>query len=540
MPQDDHDNFASPNDVNPQDTPRPAPTPKQSPTPTPSPTPSPAYDDQPAYESFDDHDTSGHDPSDETLHGEMDDSYDEAYDQASESPYKASRDTDSEPARDGQQDDFASDSTDITQDGDIGHHDAHADADTDKIAASSIAQPSSRVSSPRLRRKVHPRQAWGPPWLTPVSHRTQIDTFWLMIAMLMLALGVIFFGWRAMLSVSAAWLATLATYLVAAMIIKVFKPKRMPDSSLHVLTMGLFLGVSLPVMRDPWIPICAGMLLGLLCHGIGRSHRVRIHPVAAALVLAWVLPNLVGQHSNWQWSSRTMVTEPAVLQLDHVILGDLYNTPNYRLPLSAWWENATFGRSDATRRPEPMDVLLNKTNNIPSYPNRLADLLSQSKLPRVEELLIGCVPGPIGATSKAVIIVIGLVLMYRRISWWTMAVAGIGASLVMLAMLPVSVDQRWTLMAVQLWHMGPALAFVYIGYFLLASPLLWILLILAPSTAPMSSRGKVYYGLLIGAGTIVAVWYTGNWAGGFIALMVASLFSRPLDALQQSPMHKAR
>lgn len=434
------------------------------------------------------------------------------------------------------------------QDDHRNHHDHHDDSevpaqledDDSSSADSSSSSSSSRTSSPRLRRSVHPRQAWGPPWLTPISHRTQIDTFWLMIAMLMLALGVIFFGWRAMLSVSAAWLATLATYLVVTMIIQVFVPKRMPDSSLHVLTMGLFLGVSLPVMRDPWIPIGAGVLLGLLCHGIGRSHRVRIHPVAAALVLAWVIPNIVGQHTQWQWSQRTMITEPAVLQLDHVILGDLYNTPTVRMPLAAWWEDTSFGRSDAIRRPEPLDVLLSPQSDIARNPNRLADLLSQAKLPRVEELLIGCVPGPIGATSKAVIIVIGLLLMYRRISWWTMAVAGIGAALVMLAVIPIYADHRWTLMAVQIWNMGPALAFVYVGYFLLASPLLWILLILAPSTAPMSSRGKIYYGLIIGGGTILAIWLTGNWAGGFIALMLASLFSRPLDALQQSPMIKAR
>lgn len=396
-----------------------------------------------------------------------------------------------------------------------------------------------RVTAPRLRRTVHPRQAWGPPWLMPISHRTQIDTFWLMIAMLMLALGVLFFGWRAMLSVSAAWLATLATYLLLAMIVQVFRPKRLPDSSLHVLTMGLLMGVSLPVMRDPWIPIGAGMLLGILCHGIGRSHRVRIHPVAAALVLAWVIPNMIGQHSQWQWSERAMTTEPVVLQLDRLVLGDLYDTSKLRQPYSVWWEGISHGGYDAAARPEPMHELLSQTNDIPRYPHRLADLLSQSKLPRVAELLIGCVPGPIGATSKAVILIIGLVLIYRRISWWTMAAAGTGAALLMLALIPIHADERWTLMAVQIWHMGPALAFVYIGYFILASPLLWILLILAPSTAPMSSHGKIYYGLIIGAGTILAIWYTNNWAGGYIALMLASVFSRPLDALQQSPMHKA-
>jgi Na+-transporting NADH:ubiquinone oxidoreductase subunit B len=190
------------------------------------------------------------------------------------------------------------------------------------------------------------------------------------------------------------------------------------------------------------------------------------------------------------------------------------------------------------QRPEPMSVLLEP--DIPQHPSRLADELSKSRLPRVEELLLGCVPGPIGATSKAVIILLGLILMYRRISWWTMGLGGVLAAMVMVACLPVRVHDHWTLLAVQIRQMGLSLGFVYVGYFILAGPLLWILLILAPSTAPMSSRGRVYYGIIIGAGVILAIWLAGSWSGGYIALLVASIFTRPLDALQRSPMLSVR
>lgn len=370
-----------------------------------------------------------------------------------------------------------------------------------------------------------------------MSHRTQIDTFWLLVAILLLALGTIFFGWRAMLSVSAAWLATLATYLIAAMGLQIFWPKRLPDSSLHVLTMGLLLGLSLPVMRQPWIPILAGVMLGLLCHIIGRSHTIRIHPVAAALVLVWVIPLFIS-HGREGNASRELTTEPAVLNLDHVILGDLYNTPSTPTPLAVWWEDASTGRSHAQRKPEPIRILLKQ--NIPQNPALLPDLLSSNRLPRVEEMLIGCVPGPIGATSKAVIIVLGLYLMYRRLSWWPMAAGGVLAAVAMLFVMPLYVGQHLTILSVRLWDMGFALAFVYVGYFLLAGPFLWILLILAPSTAPMSARGKIYYGLVIGAGVTLAMWITGSWSSAYIALLVASAFTRPLDALQRSPMLEGR
>jgi Na+-transporting NADH:ubiquinone oxidoreductase subunit NqrB len=382
-------------------------------------------------------------------------------------------------------------------------------------------------SRPRSARP-HPRQAWGPPWLAPISHRS----------CLMLSLGVIFFGWRGMLGASATWLATLVTYLMVAMACQVFWPRRQNDSSLHVLTMGLLLGVSLPVMRDPMIPIIAGVALGLACHVIGRSHRLRIHPVAAVIVLVWVVPLLVSQQSSAPYAGRSMTTEPAVLKLDHVILGDLYDLPVMPAPMGAWWEDVTLHSHHAMRRPEPVRMLLG--SDIPGEPGRLADLLSQSKLPRVEELLLGCVPGPVGATSKAIIIILGLYIIYRGLAWWPMAAGGMLAATLTLLLLPIRVDGHWTLLGMRIVEMGLSVGFVFVGYVLLASPLLWILMILAPVTAPMSSSGKILYGLIIGAAGMMAMYYSGLWPAAFLGLLLASALTRSLDALQRSPMLQGR
>ena len=61
------------------------------------------------------------------------------------------------------------------------------------------------------------------------------------------------------------------------------------DSSLHVLALGLLLGLSLPVVCDSFIPGFAGVVMGAICFGVGRSRKVRVHPVAATMVIFWLL-----------------------------------------------------------------------------------------------------------------------------------------------------------------------------------------------------------------------------------------------------------
>ena len=124
----------------------------------------------------------------------------------------------------------------------------------------------------------------GAPWLAPVVHRTQIDVQWLVVALAMLTVGLVFFGWRGMACVCTAAFSTLATYLLAALLMKIIRPHRREDSSLHALVLGLLLGLSLPTMYDMTVPLLAGLLLGILMVFTGRSHRLRLHPPIA---LAW-------------------------------------------------------------------------------------------------------------------------------------------------------------------------------------------------------------------------------------------------------------
>ena len=69
---------------------------------------------------------------------------------------------------------------------------------------------------------------------------------------------------------------------------------------------------------------------------------------------------------------------------------------------------------------------------------------------------------------------------------------------------------------------------------LLASPLLMFVFILAPITAPMTARGRVVYGAILGSSLIITQWILQNPQAAPLSLLVASALARPLDALRLS------
>jgi Na+-translocating ferredoxin:NAD+ oxidoreductase RnfD subunit len=110
----------------------------------------------------------------------------------------------------------------------------------------------------------------------------------------------------------------------------------------------------------------------------------------------------------------------------------------------------------------------------------------------------------------------------------------LGALLIM----PIQSPDGWTIVMVKLFALEPAVAVTYVSYILLASPLAFIALILAPITAPTSNFGRVIYGLIIGAGLILAQWTLHSPGSTYLSLLAASALARPLDWLHPRPFAK--
>src|SRR5690554_1663007 len=121
----------------------------------------------------------------------------------------------------------------------------------------------------------------GPPWLAPLWSRTEIDLQWLAVGFVMLGSALVFFGWRAMLSVTVTAVVCVIVFVLWRKALQLIRPNGPQDSSLHALVLGVLGGLSMPAVTQPSMPVLAGILLGILAGVIGRTHRLRIHPVAA-------------------------------------------------------------------------------------------------------------------------------------------------------------------------------------------------------------------------------------------------------------------
>lgn len=62
-----------------------------------------------------------------------------------------------------------------------------------------------------------------------------------------------------------------------------------------------------------------------------------------------------------------------------------------------------------------------------------------SELVGIDELLVSAVPGPVGATSRWLLILLGLYLMYRRLANWAVSVVAILAAIGTMMLMPVRI-----------------------------------------------------------------------------------------------------
>ncbi len=391
------------------------------------------------------------------------------------------------------------------------------------------------VSSPN-RRVTTGAPDWGPPWIGPIHHRDQIDLLWLLAALLMLASGLVFFGWRALLGVCTTSLATLLTYGVGSAVFKQIKPNVMLDSHLHALVLGLFMGLTLPAQCSGQTAFVAGLLAGLAAHVVGRSHRVRCHPVAVVILAGGLWGTYGHVHGPFQEIARYQ-SAGAVLRPERVVVGDLCQITE-GLDHRPWLTARAPAAGDALARVEPITLLTTYRRDMLRDRSMLAGVLGTGRVVPLTDLVLGAVPGPAGGTSRVLLIAIGLYLMYRRLAWWPMALAALVACLTTLLVMPVTHENQGTLVALRLAGMGKTATITYLAYEILASPLALVLMILAPQTAPVSASGKLIYGTIIGCGMILAQWFLAPPFAPFVGLFVAGLLSRPLDALHQGPFLK--
>jgi hypothetical protein len=187
------------------------------------------------------------------------------------------------------------------------------------------------------------------------------------------------------------------------------------------------------------------------------------------------------------------------------------------------------------RRSDPGRLIAREQRRMLVDGDLLPSMLADGRLPAMQEMVIGAVPGPIGGTSPAVLIFVGLYLMYRQMASWRGALAALVGALAAWLILPLWIDKTLTIPLLCLVDLGILGSITLMGYVVLSQPLPLIVLVLAPSVQPLARRGRIAFGLLLGAAVVTAIWFIGRPEAGYLGLVAVGLFSRSLDRLHRSP-----
>ncbi|MEX0655695.1 MAG: RnfABCDGE type electron transport complex subunit D [Phycisphaeraceae bacterium] len=363
-----------------------------------------------------------------------------------------------------------------------------------------------------------------PPWLPPVHDRRLIDRQWLLVALLLLAWGLLFFGYRAAVSVALTMVVTVAVHALAGWGRRSLGLGRPREARGFVVVLGLLGGLALPVTGGGvgawgW-PVVAGVVVGLSAVWVGRSHAVRLHPVAvlgAVMLLAGVV------------TARGATPVEAVLWPAHTLAGDVADVGDPVRGPHPWvrWEADA---SDAAARPWLERLVLAEQRQWLASPERMRRQSGEGVLPAMEDVLLGAVPGGVGTTGVALLVGLGLYLVYRRLSSGVMLTAALLGAVGMLLVMPVRTEAGWTVVAGALAEPGPAMGLMWVTYALLGTSLVWMVCVLAPMGMPMGWRGRAVYGAIVGAGGVAALWGIGEPWAGYAGLVAAGLVARPLDA----------
>lgn len=368
-------------------------------------------------------------------------------------------------------------------------------------------------------------------WLHVVTSRVRLDARWLTVVATMTIAAWVFFGWRALLSVILTTVGATVMFLIIARIVRLIRRRYQPDPLLHVVTVAMLTGLCLPVFVDQLIPFLAGMSVGALSHVFGRSHRVRLHVVALVVLAVWFIPAMVRGNGPSEATRTHFHWYTNVLNPSHVMTGDLA-ADHPPVSRQLWWEQITPSTGEAAIRMADVDALiLRERSRMIEHEWVMVNMLSSGELPRLEDLLLGAVPGPVGATSRALMLLLMLYLIYRRLSRWSVPVyAFVSAAMTLMLMVALFADHDM-LVITRLVQIRPAVAVTYVTYMLLGTPLLLIFGILAPMTMPITRWGRAVYGIMLGTFAMAFMWVTGVPAAAYFALVIVSLLSRPLDRL---------
>jgi Na+-translocating ferredoxin:NAD+ oxidoreductase RnfD subunit len=355
-----------------------------------------------------------------------------------------------------------------------------------------------------------------------------------------LAAGLLFYGWRALLTV----VVVLTSAAVAGRIWHCIGRRGRDMTMLHTMWVALLLAMALPphllsFTRDSmgasaWLLVAAGVLLGVILWLVRGPAGTAIHPaVVTYLLLAAAFYSALVPNN--------------VLQRERLFVGDVLDTANDAAPpggANPWWltRPRTVGH-DAIRTTPAAESLQNYTS-VRRDPNERGTLLLQGllrdRLPPLEDLVVAGNPGPIGTSSAIFVITGGLFLLYRGVIDWRIPLLVILSAFVALLVMPIPIQitdigARWSWLAMREPAVGWAVAITFANYQMASSPLLFMAFFLAtsPQVRPITGRGRILFAVATGVLAAAMQLYVSVAWGAYLALLVVGLLTPIADRVFQ-------
>jgi Na+-translocating ferredoxin:NAD+ oxidoreductase RnfD subunit len=354
-------------------------------------------------------------------------------------------------------------------------------------------------------------------------------------AMFPLIAGLLVYGWRA-LGAIAVVLATASGAVFAWQRIGSRGAQLRYD---HVIWLGVLLAMTLPAHlfggQDPltrhvlWPILAAGGIVLVmsiwLLGGIGAG---RVHPVLVTYLLLFIFfrENLVPMYA---------------LERRQAFYGDIFDTmsaESYAATTQPWLDNPDVPSHAAFKVIPASEKLAAYTRGGDANDRTWTslDALLRDQMPRLEDLIVGGQPAPIGCASAAALIIGGLFLLRKRLIDYRVPLVIFIFAVAALIILPVpvvirenEVIGRWVAMSDK--GVGWKVGLTLVSYELMAGPLVFTAFFLATSSAvrPIARRARVIYAALIGLLAAVFQLYVSVSIGPYLALLTASLFTPTLD-----------
>jgi Na+-translocating ferredoxin:NAD+ oxidoreductase RnfD subunit len=347
--------------------------------------------------------------------------------------------------------------------------------------------------------------------------------------------GLLVYGWRALGAIAVVVLAS-ASGVWAWQRIGSRGAQLRYD---HAMWMGLLLAMALPAHlfggRDPvsghalWPILAAGGLMLVvsiwLLGGIGAG---RVHPVLLTYLVLFIF-------------FKDALVPMYALERRQAFHGDIFDTmpaESYAATTQPWLDNPDVPGHAAYKVLPASERLTAYTRGGDAHDRTWTSLeaLLRDQMPRLEDLIVGGQPAPIGCASAAALIIGGLFLLRKKLIDYRvpLLIFIVAAAAMILLPVPVVVREnevvgRW--MAMRDPGVGWRVGLTLVSYELMAGPLVFMAFFLATSSAvrPIARRARVVYAVLIGLLTSVFQLYVSVAIGPYLALVLASLFTPTLD-----------